>query len=111
SLFFFFQAEDGIRDFHVTGVQTCALPIFGGDGGKVGGQGLGGTGVVGTADDDDPLVRQRGAGVKGGQGGVVPAGDGAGEDLGEEIGRASCREREERLWVADTSAKAPAAQR
>src|SRR5690606_40947749 len=32
-LFFFFQAEDGIRDFHVTGVQTCALPIsrhFGG---------------------------------------------------------------------------------
>src|SRR5690606_11923387 len=25
---FFFQAEDGIRDFHVTGVQTCALPIF-----------------------------------------------------------------------------------
>src|SRR5690606_15228862 len=28
SCFFFFQAEDGIRDFHVTGVQTCALPIF-----------------------------------------------------------------------------------
>src|SRR5690606_40315344 len=26
-LYFFFQAEDGIRDFHVTGVQTCALPI------------------------------------------------------------------------------------
>src|SRR5690606_39905993 len=26
--FFFFQAEDGRRDFHVTGVQTCALPIF-----------------------------------------------------------------------------------
>src|SRR5690625_7223378 len=24
---FFFQAEDGIRDGHVTGVQTCALPI------------------------------------------------------------------------------------
>src|SRR5690606_41072705 len=24
---FFLQAEDGIRDFHVTGVQTCALPI------------------------------------------------------------------------------------
>src|SRR5207253_8680969 len=32
---FFFQAEDGIRDGHVTGVQTCALPIFlgAGDGG------------------------------------------------------------------------------
>src|SRR5690606_2288072 len=27
-LIFFFQAEDGIRDFHVTGVQTCALPIL-----------------------------------------------------------------------------------
>src|SRR5690348_17641256 len=26
--FFFFQAEDGIRDGRVTGVQTCALPIF-----------------------------------------------------------------------------------
>src|SRR5215213_663682 len=26
--FFFFQAEDGIRDWSVTGVQTCALPIF-----------------------------------------------------------------------------------
>ena len=25
---FFFQAEDGIRDYDVTGVQTCALPIF-----------------------------------------------------------------------------------
>src|SRR5256886_14629253 len=31
SVFFFFQAEDGIRDLTVTGVQTCALPIsFGG---------------------------------------------------------------------------------
>src|SRR3712207_8532987 len=27
---FYFQAEDGIRDIGVTGVQTCALPIFGG---------------------------------------------------------------------------------
>src|SRR5690625_7618400 len=26
--FFFFQADDGIRDGHVTGVQTCALPIY-----------------------------------------------------------------------------------
>src|SRR5256885_16812551 len=26
--FFFFQAEDGIRDYKVTGVQTCALPIY-----------------------------------------------------------------------------------
>src|SRR2546421_11927856 len=28
-MFFFFQAEDGIRDLIVTGVQTCALPISG----------------------------------------------------------------------------------
>src|SRR3712207_9428790 len=28
-MLFFFQAEDGIRDIGVTGVQTCALPIFG----------------------------------------------------------------------------------
>src|SRR5256885_7194902 len=27
AVFFFFQAEDGIRDYKVTGVQTCALPI------------------------------------------------------------------------------------
>src|SRR5215210_8248456 len=31
-LFFFFQAEDGIRDTSVTGVQTCALPISAGVG-------------------------------------------------------------------------------
>src|SRR5256885_7404578 len=31
--FFFFQAEDGIRDYKVTGVQTCALPILGAGGG------------------------------------------------------------------------------
>src|SRR5262249_57089527 len=29
--FFFFQAEDGIRDWSVTGVQTCALPIYAGE--------------------------------------------------------------------------------
>src|SRR2546426_3023973 len=28
TVFFFFQAEDGIRDYKVTGVQTCALPIY-----------------------------------------------------------------------------------
>src|SRR3989454_12364562 len=36
-VFFFFQAEDGIRDYKVTGVQTCALPIC--------------TVVIGTGDD------------------------------------------------------------
>src|SRR5215813_14383802 len=32
--FFFFQAEDGIRDADVTGVQTCALPILPGSSGS-----------------------------------------------------------------------------
>src|SRR2546430_4257381 len=32
-MFFFFQAEDGIRDLTVTGVQTCALPIWKGEAG------------------------------------------------------------------------------
>src|SRR5690606_39486904 len=35
-----FQAEDGIRDFHVTGVQTCALPISLGVGASVAVSGL-----------------------------------------------------------------------
>src|SRR5688500_7736854 len=33
-MFFFFQAEDGIRDYKVTGVQTCALPIYSTAGGS-----------------------------------------------------------------------------
>src|SRR3984893_19089000 len=37
---FFFQAEDGIRDGHVTGVQTCALPISSAAAPEVGGDGL-----------------------------------------------------------------------
>src|SRR5205823_11537577 len=35
SLLFFFQAEDGIRDKLVTGVQTCALPISAGSNGRL----------------------------------------------------------------------------
>src|SRR5690606_34387133 len=49
---FFFQAEDGIRDFHVTGVQTCALPISREDGAGYGpgrGAGLPGTPGAGAA--------------------------------------------------------------
>src|SRR5258707_11434297 len=38
--FFFFQAEDGIRDIGVTGVQTCALPI------SLHGTGVGGKGAL-----------------------------------------------------------------
>src|SRR5699024_11270701 len=55
SNFFFFQAEDGIRDRNVTGVQTCALPISGFHGAVSAGVGPGssvyiaGAGPVGTA--------------------------------------------------------------
>src|SRR5256884_1623476 len=38
SIFFFFQAEDGIRDVAVTGVQTCALPIYSQKSAKDGGK-------------------------------------------------------------------------
>src|SRR5687768_18227439 len=43
--FFFFQAEDGIRDVAVTGVQTCALPILFGLGAATGGSGKGSEGA------------------------------------------------------------------
>src|SRR3989449_2021249 len=49
-VFFFFQAEDGIRDVAVTGVQTCALPISGRPGRR--GQGA----VAGHPDQRQRLV-------------------------------------------------------
>src|SRR5256885_11930489 len=52
-VFFFFQAEDGIRDYKVTGVQTCALPICLGDVAGLGcrGDGTDGRGMLeGLAD-------------------------------------------------------------
>src|SRR5256886_5679886 len=88
-LFFFFQAEDGIRDLTVTGVQTCALPIFHGIGGE-----------------KQMRIERRHVGI-----GVLPPGEGCARDVelivldrvhdahprvgGVEIGRASCRGRGE----------------
>src|SRR6266478_4704865 len=51
-LFFFFQAEDGIRDLTVTGVQTCALPIYALK------HGLAGMGSV-LPPDDEQLFKER----------------------------------------------------
>src|SRR5690606_40294764 len=92
-LFFFFQAEDGIRDFHVTGVQTCALPIFGRLllSPSVGAHALEGPGF--RVEDDGPealvglvsLPSPRPPGLP-----ETPERVGAGCRL--EIGRASCRE-------------------
>src|SRR3712207_8107646 len=56
--FFFFQAEDGIRDIGVTGVQTCALPIFGYDNNVMGANSsaIGYTNVVSKVSRDSSAV-------------------------------------------------------
>src|SRR2546430_12307840 len=88
SVFFFFQAEDGIRDLTVTGVQTCALPICRtADGGTRGG--------VPRLHRSRSRGGARGAAAGGARGdGVERRGERS--DVGlpaGEIGRASCRER------------------
>src|SRR2546429_3553403 len=90
-ILFFFQAEDGIRDVAVTGVQTCALPIF--FGGKLG---YGSevkkirfmTPVDGVYGVIDSGVQDRKA-ARGMHGCRL----GTGSANNHEIGRASCRER------------------
>src|SRR5437762_14370778 len=82
-MLFFFQAEDGIRDTSVTGVQTCALPISdqGDDAGERDGDEneVGPTQLQGQA-PDRPSGNPRSE-------------DGGGQGQPEQIGRASCRER------------------
>src|SRR2546421_6619814 len=87
--FFFFQAEDGIRDLIVTGVQTCALPISRTSQAVPAGRGAGRAGLEpgpGRAGD----VRAAGGAADSGAD-VLPRFPGRG--LAAEIGRASCRER------------------
>src|SRR5207302_3251022 len=88
SFFFFFQAEDGIRDFHVTGVQTCALPISTSPGSTTSRTGdvarmqrNGFVPVVVEPGDVEPTKL------------VIVLRNAAGRQV--EIGRASCRERGE----------------
>src|SRR5688500_20153277 len=75
---FFFQAEDGIRDYKVTGVQTCALPIS-------------------AAPDSTlrgiPFAILRAYSFR--VGGVAIVAAELGRTSSSEIGRASCRERVE----------------
>src|SRR5690606_41078890 len=91
SVGFFFQAEDGIRDFHVTGVQTCALPIYR-DADRV---------ALGTQQLVQPRRRQSLLGRRPARGLLQQRGDARADGLAHrprprlrlEIGRASCRER------------------
>src|SRR5688572_32709391 len=88
--YFFFQAEDGIRDLTVTGVQTCALPIFEG---------------YRTEAKMNPPLRSRAdvdavlEGLRDGTLDVLatdhapPHYDEKEQAFDDEIGRASCRER------------------
>src|SRR2546430_7773629 len=86
--FFFFQAEDGIRDLTVTGVQTCALPILVGPGAR----------FLDRARPLLHLLAQEGGELSRRVALPVEAerrqalGD-LGRGEGAEIGRASCRER------------------
>src|SRR5256886_13196326 len=85
--FFFFQAEDGIRDLTVTGVQTCALPIC-----------LLGRRMVDAIDwtRKHPELHARPVALFGASTGAAAALVAAAERpqaTHAEIGRASCRER------------------
>src|SRR2546430_15578425 len=82
--FFFFQAEDGIRDLTVTGVQTCALPI------SYRTRGTGGVANVRRRDSASYPCRTP---AKTGSSAVAV--DGAPIQYTRKIGRASCRERVE----------------
>src|SRR5205085_10818548 len=89
--YFFFQAEDGIRDLTVTGVQTCALPIWTGSARSRSPADRGGVGRW-----RDAHARRSGATAPAFGRGRRPADrDSAifGRAARQEIGRASCRER------------------
>src|SRR5690606_40319292 len=95
------QAEDGIRDFHVTGVQTCALPIYA----RVGLTPDGGGSWFITRSlprqlATELLMEGKAVGADrlhelGVVNRLVPDDTALDEALRWEIGRASCREREE----------------
>src|SRR5205807_5229230 len=102
SPFFFFQAEDGIRDYKVTGVQTCALPIYRAGAGSAARDGVGpqarpadlGAALAGRVSRLCLRLQWRRA---------APAPDRLERFCAlrrREIGRASCRERVENTVVA-----------
>src|SRR5699024_12144525 len=89
-IFFFFQAEDGIRDRNVTGVQTCALPISRGPPRVLAAF----SGDAPSAPRSTPTTLTRVTLH------VAPATDADVDEIADQIGRASCRERVESAGVA-----------
>src|SRR5262249_56490541 len=89
--FFFFQAEDGIRDWSVTGVQTCALPISPGCDAVIplrrAGERLRSTDLAAFSAAGIARILVREPRIR-----VLPV-RGSGIISAAEIGRASCRER------------------
>src|SRR5688500_20284649 len=92
---FFFQAEDGIRDYKVTGVQTCALPIS-----IVGDTLITAASFPQTKDQRPVIIAYR----LGATGSATTTGGTTTSAGGSEIGRASCRERVE-VWGGGVQAK------
>src|SRR5205807_3701774 len=98
--FFFFQAEAGIRDYKVTGVQTCALPISGSVKGKLKDRDFRKVRLFHEPGNDIlDAVHFTGVGNEG-ESRDVTAQAGKGPGQHGEIGRASCRGRATR---ADSS--------
>src|SRR5256885_2449654 len=88
---FFFQAEDGIRDYKVTGVQTCALPIFPGDGEII--EGIASVDESAITGESAPVIRESGGDRSAVTGGTRVLSDEIKISITAKIGRASCRER------------------
>src|SRR5256885_7878902 len=89
AIIFFFQAEDGIRDYKVTGVQTCALPIS-----RLCGSMACCISLDISCGDISPVSHLAfSAAAKSSESGAMSASVSARAPPGTKIGRASCRER------------------
>src|SRR5207244_4777143 len=96
-LFFFFQAEDGIRDDLVTGVQTCALPISPRSRGRTASSsGSSARTPRARLPSSRRCARRRGKHPRAPRPHTPPARRGSRGRGSRKIGRASCRER---VWV------------